>query len=144
MIIMAVNIVPVRLNGMWVAVPAEAVQEVVGRRPWTAIPTAPPDIPGVLPWRGRAIALVDLGRVTGLGALSANETRARHVVLQLSGCTMALPVDAVREVQLVADEHLRAAEATQMRFSPSEIVLDGAPIPLIDVSELVRALGGEA
>jgi chemotaxis signal transduction protein len=106
------------------------------------VPNAVAAIPGVLPWRGRAIALVDIVLVTGLGPglAQGTEPAPRHIVLQSDDCTLALPVEAVREVLTVGDGEVRAQNATRMRFSTREVQLDGALMPLLDVSELLQAL----
>jgi chemotaxis signal transduction protein len=139
---MAVEIMPVRVAGVWLAIPAGVVQEVVGQKRFIAVPNAVAAIPGVLPWRGRAIALVDIVLVTGLGpALAATaEPAPRHIVLASDDCTLALPVEAVREVQSVGEAEVRAQNATRMRFSSREVQLDGAIMPLLDVGELLLAL----
>jgi chemotaxis signal transduction protein len=140
---MAIEIMPVRIAGVWLALPAAVVQEVVGRERFIAVPNAVAAIPGVLPWRGRAIALVDIALVTGLGAALApgGDTAPRHVVLHSEDCTLALPVEAVREVQTVPDTELRPQNATRMPFSSREVQLEGgALMPLLDVSELMQAL----
>jgi chemotaxis signal transduction protein len=139
---MAIEIMPVRVAGVWLAIPAAVVQEVVGQQRFIAVPNAVAAIPGVLPWRGRAIALVDIVMVTGLGpGLAAESDPApRHVVLHSDDCTLALPVEAVREVQSLSDSELRAQNATRMRFSTREVQLEGAPMPLLDVAELMQSL----
>jgi chemotaxis signal transduction protein len=137
---MSVEIMPVRIRGVWLALPAAAVQEVVGQQRFIPVPNALQAIPGVLAWRGRAIALVDLVLLTGLGEPSDGEPAARHVVIRSADCTMALPVEAVREVQSVPDEHVRPQTATQMRFSSREVELEGAPMPMLDLAELIGAL----
>jgi chemotaxis signal transduction protein len=141
---MAIEIMPVRISGVWLAIPAGVVQEVVGQQRFIAVPNALAAIPGVLPWRGRAIALVDIVLVTGLGpglgASLTNEPAPRHVVLQTDDCTLALPVEAVREVQTIADAEVRPQDATHMRFSSREVQLEGALMPLLDVDELMQSL----
>jgi chemotaxis signal transduction protein len=139
---MSVEIMPVRISGVWLALPAAVVQEVVGQQRFIAVPNAVAAIPGVLPWRGRAIALVDIVLVTGLGdgMDPAGEPAPRHVVLQDDDCTLALPVEAVREVQTVPDAGVRPQNATRMRFSSREVQLEGALMPMLDVAELMQAL----
>ena len=149
---MALEIMPIRVHGVWIALQASVVQEVVGRQRFIAVPNASPAIPGVLPWRGRAIALVDLARVTGLsegaGGETGDEPAARHVVISAGDCTLALPVEAVREVQSVSESSVQAQNATRMRFSAREVTAPGgdgdALMPVLDVDELVRALAPEA
>jgi chemotaxis signal transduction protein len=144
---MVLSIVPIQVDGLWLALPANAVQEILGKRPWISIAGAPPELPGVLAWRGRAIAVFDVGRVVdGAEPMSADETRDRIVVVQHNACTMALPVDAVREVQDVPEDGVHAAQQTRQRFSEHEIDLNGTPVPLIDIDALIQSIAppGEA
>src|SRR5690242_15810107 len=72
------SIVPIQVDGLWLALPAHAVQEILGQRPWIPITGAPSELPGVLAWRGRAIAVFDVGRVIdGAAPLPADESRHR-------------------------------------------------------------------
>jgi chemotaxis signal transduction protein len=138
---MGLSVVPLQLRDIWLAVPAQAVQEILGERPWVTIAGAPPELPGVLAWRGRAIAVLDLGRLVDRGgALVAGESRRRTVVVQLDGCALAIPVDGVREVQVIAPEQVHPSHTTRQRFSDTEIQLDGVPMPLLDLDAMVNAL----
>src|SRR5260370_38355618 len=98
---MAIEIMPVRIGGVWLAIPAGVVQEVVGQQRFIAVPNAIAAIPGVLPWRGRAIALVDIVLLTGLGAgistAPGAEAPPRHTVIQTDHCPLARPATPVRE-----------------------------------------------
>ncbi|HEX6838206.1 MAG TPA: chemotaxis protein CheW [Polyangia bacterium] len=144
---MSISLLPAQLTDAWVAFPADVVQEIVGQHPWIAIPSAPPEVPGVLAWRGRAIAVLDLGLMSGISPpLKRGELRRRTMVLHVEGCTFAVSVDEVREVQQVAGGDVQPAEVTKVRYSAGEVVLDGTPMPLLDVLAMVRAVsvGGDA
>jgi chemotaxis signal transduction protein len=52
---------PLQLHGVWLAIEASHVQEIVSGRAWVALPGASAEVPGVLAWRGRAIGVLDLG-----------------------------------------------------------------------------------
>jgi chemotaxis signal transduction protein len=138
---MALSIVPLQLRDVWLALPAQTVQEILGQRPWVVIAGAPSELPGVIAWRGRAIALLDLGALVG-GArpLGTGESRRRTLIVQLDGATLAIPVDGVREVQQIPDDSVRRAQATRQRFADHEVELDGIPLPLIDLDQLVASL----
>src|SRR4051812_16910587 len=88
------NLVVFRIHSIWFAVAAAWVEQVLGPQSWTAIPTLPPQWPGVMAFRGKAVAVLEL--VPG-----AKERRPRTVIARVSDCTVAIPVHEVREVQAV-------------------------------------------
>ncbi len=134
-------LLPLRLADVWVAIDALHVREVLGRRLWVPIPGASAGLPGVIAWQGRAIAVVDLAALGSLGAAAtAGEARERTVVVQAGGATFALPVDAVREVQVAAEGALHPPAATRQRFSTSELDLRGTPVPVLELAAVVEAL----
>lgn len=138
---MALSVVPLQIDNLWFAIPASAVQEILGQRPWVAITGGSAELPGVVAWRGRAIALLDLTLVVGgASSVRAGESRRRTVVIEQDHCTLAIPVDAVREVQEVGDDRVHPAHATRQRFADSEIEVDGMPLPLIDLAALIAAV----
>jgi chemotaxis signal transduction protein len=142
---MSTGIVPLSVSGVWLALPADALVEILGRRPWVPITGAPPELPGVLAWRGRAIALLDLGNlVKGGQPLQRGDSRRRVLVLTHEDCTLALPVDDVREVLELPADRIRPCSATRQRFAEREIELDGVPIPLLDPAALVASLAPAA
>jgi chemotaxis signal transduction protein len=138
---MSISLLPAQLTDAWVAFPAEVVQEIVGEHPWISIPSAPPEVPGVLAWRGRAIAVLDLGLLSGISApLQRGELRRRTMVIQVESCTFAISVDEVREVQQVAADQVQPPRVTRARYSAGEVILDGTPMPLMDIAAMVRAV----
>ena len=101
-------ILPVQVNEIWLAFDASYIQEVVGKRPWVPVPGASSRVPGIVGWRGRAVGVLDLGALLGLGGtLSPGEGRERTVVVQIGQATLAIPVDVVREVQEVSESALK-------------------------------------
>lgn len=134
---MALSVVPLKLADVWFVVPATSVQEILGEQGWVPIAGAPSEMPGVIAWRGRAVALLDLGPLTGTPALAPGERRRRTVIVQAEDCTVALSVEGVREVQEVPDDAVRTAELTHLRHATSEVQLDGKPMPLLDLVELM-------
>ena len=134
-------LVPVQLQGVWIALDASCVEEILGEQPWVRIPGAPAQVPGVAGWRGRAVAVLDLGIVGGLGSfLKPGERRQRMVVVRSGDCTLAVPVDVVREVQDVPEERLSALKNTQLAFANSEVELHGVPMPVLDWTALIDAI----
>ena len=107
-----------RIRDVWFALDAASVVEVLGELRWAPLPGAPPQTPGVVPWRGRAIATLDLGALTGaLAPLRAGELHGRMVVLKEGPCSLALAADAVREITEVGDDRIRPPHVTTERFS---------------------------
>jgi chemotaxis signal transduction protein len=137
---MPVSLVPAKLHDAWFVVPAEAVQEILGEQSWVPIVGAPPEMPGVIAWRGRAVAVVDLAPLGAGTALTSGASRRRTVIVAVEDTTLALPVEAVREVQELPDSAVRPAQLTRLRHSTMEVELDGVPMPLIDLRDLLRVL----
>jgi chemotaxis signal transduction protein len=137
---MSTSVVPLSVHGVWLALPAPSLVEVLGRCTWVPVAGAPAELPGVIPWRGRAIALLDIGRLmAGTEPLQPGESRRRTLVLSHDGCTLALPVDEVREVQELADDRVHPASATRQRFADREVELDGMPVPLLDPAQIIAS-----
>jgi chemotaxis signal transduction protein len=141
---MPLALVPAKLHDAWFVVPASAIQEILGEQPWVPIVGAPSAMPGVLAWRGRAVAVVDLAALGGGDALTPGTARRRTVLVRIEETTLALPVEGVREVQEVPDDALRPAQLTRFRHSTMEVELDGVPMPLIDLADLLRVLAPPA
>jgi chemotaxis signal transduction protein len=137
---MTLSVIPAKLHDVWFVVPASAVQEILGEQHWVPIAGAPAGMPGVIAWRGRAVALLDLGPLSGNAALAAGQSRRRVVIVHVDDATLALPVEGVREVQEVPDEAVRPAHLTRFRHATMEVELDGVPMPLIDLGDLLRVL----
>ncbi|HEY1585029.1 MAG TPA: chemotaxis protein CheW, partial [Polyangia bacterium] len=87
-----------------------------------------------------AVAVLDLGPLSGSAALTADERRPRTVIVNVEDATLALPVESVREVQEVQEASVRPAQLTRMRHASMEVELDGVPMPLIDLADLLRVL----
>ena len=137
---MTISVVPAKLHDVWFVVPASAVQEILGEQRWVPIAGAPNEMPGVIAWRGRAVAVVDLGPMSGGSAMAVGEARRRTVIVNVEDATLALPVEGVREVQELPEEALRPAHLTRLRHATMEIELDGVPMPLVDLADLLRVL----
>jgi len=136
-------LLPIRVGGVWMAIDALQAREILGRRPHVALPGASAGLPGVIAWQGRAVAVVDLGALTGVCS-PLQESRERTVVIQHGPVTFAVPVDAVREVQVASDEQVRPAHATRQRFATTEVELDRTPVSVLDLSAVVEAIRGGA
>jgi chemotaxis signal transduction protein len=132
--------VPLKLGGAWLAIPAEHVQEILGEKPWVPVPYSSARIPGVMGWRGRAIVVFDVASmIDPTSTLSRGSRRPRTIVLEAERCTLALPVDLVREVQ---EGDVKPPHATRMDHSLGEVEVLGSVAPILDVPALVRDLLG--
>jgi chemotaxis signal transduction protein len=118
-------VLPVRIGDPWLSIDAGAVIEILGARPWFAIPSGSREMPGVLVWRGRAVPVVDLAAVLATGRpRPLDPARPRTVIVTVGGSTIAIPVDEVREAQ--------GEDA------------GGLAARLVDLRDLVRALATAA
>lgn len=98
-------IVPMTIDGVRVAVSADRVVEVVSERGWTPLPGSLAEAPGVVTWRQRAIAAIDIGVLLGREPrLRRGATRKRLAVVKVGACTAALPVDTVQDVEDASGE----------------------------------------
>jgi chemotaxis signal transduction protein len=121
------------------AFPAAHVREVLGQRPWVPVPSTMPHMPGVVAWQGRAIALFDLGTLGGgMRPLQPDQRRHRTLVVQVEGATLAVPVDAVLEVEEVASDRIRPSQVTALKHCAKEVDLRGTPMPLVNLGEAMK------
>ena len=120
-----------RGGGATIAIPASAAREVAPRTPTIRLPGTPEFVTGVVNVRGTLVPLVDLGRL--LGAEPASPS-GWVVTLDLEGRRCALAVD-VLPVLRAADAPPGARPATRA-FLTSEVRVDGATLPLLDVNAL--------
>lgn len=138
---MAKAVMAFRVSGTWLALDALRVWEVLGPQPWIAIPGASAKTPGVLGWRGKAVAVVDLGVVVlGASSVQTGEPAPRTLIAEAADCSLAIPAEAVREVQEVGDHRLEPVRAAQLRCVAGEVELDGKPIPIVDLDAMVDTL----
>lgn len=127
---MASAILPMKIDGLRVAVRADRVVEVISEREFTPLAGATARAPGVVTWRERAVAAVDVGALLGAApTLRPGERRRRIAVLKVGTCTAAVPVDEVQDVVELAAEAESEARALGMAM------LDDA------LEALVRELG---
>jgi len=134
-----IDVMPVQLSKVWVAIGAMHVQEVRGPLPWVALPGAPAHLPGVVPWRGRAIAVLDLGGLLGVAPpVQAGEPRPRTLIAQVDATAFAIPADTVREVHAVAE--VQEGHATQVRLAHGQVVIGGQVMPVVDLAHAIAAI----
>ena len=143
---MTLAVMPVQLSTVWVAVGVTYLQEVRGPVAWVALPGAPAHLPGVIPWRGRAIAVLDLGGLLGVAPpVQAGEPRPRTLIAQIDTIAFAIPVDTVREVHAVTE--VQDGHATQLPLAHGQVVIGELVMPVVDLALALAAVsgpGGEA
>jgi chemotaxis signal transduction protein len=132
-------ILPALAKTSWFGLDALAVQEVLGARTWIALPHASLETPGVLAWRGRAVAVLDVGRLLDQGATLSGSSCARALVIDAKECTLAIPVDGVREVHEVTTGAIRPSERAP-RIAPFEVAIDSMFVPLLDLEQVIVRL----
>ncbi|HYP74674.1 MAG TPA: chemotaxis protein CheW [Polyangiaceae bacterium] len=137
---MSVPLLPVRIESEWLLIDATLIQEILGAQPWLSIPHTRRELPGVVAWRGRALPLVDLGAVLGLGALTSKLFRARTLIGEVDGGLLAVSVDEAREVRIFTADQIRAAHAVPRPHSVTEAELQGMVMPILDLRSLLASL----
>lgn len=93
------------IGNSYYCLPAEDVSEISHPLPITKLPRASAQIAGIAPLRGEILAVVDLRHLLG-EERSAPTSKTKFVVLGTSGpdCQIALPVDRIRDVAVIAPE----------------------------------------
>ena len=135
---MMVAVMPVQLSTVWVAVEAAHLVEVRGQLRWVALPGAPAHLPGVIPWHGRAIAVLDLGGLLGVTApMRQGDPRRRTLIAQVDTTAFAIPADAVREV---ADAQVEDGHATQLRLAHGQVLIGGQVMPVVSLALVLAAI----
>ncbi len=131
----ALQILPLLVANGWLALEASIVEEVIGEMPITRVPSATPELIGVLAWRGRVVAVVDLAGIVG-GEFDADSPRT--IIVSVGDDTLAFCVTAAREVILV--ETVRPSHVARIPFSSLETELDGVAIPIFDPEQWLASL----
>jgi chemotaxis signal transduction protein len=140
----ALSVLPMRVAGEDCALPALAVEEILGTRRVVPIPGAPPHLPGVVAWRGRAVALLDLGVLLGKPRLVPDAPIERIVVIALADGSLALPAEWVEAVHIAAASSVHTARVTHHRFATVEVEVWRRVLPLLDLGLLSAALLGQS
>jgi chemotaxis signal transduction protein len=138
---MTTEVMPVQLGDAWVAVLATHVHEVRGPLAWVPLPGAPANLPGVVSWRGRAIAVLDVAAQLGVApGLHAGDTWPRTLIAQVGATAFAVPAQGVREVHAIPA--IEEAHATQVRLSRGQTTIGGQVMPVIDLALALAAVSG--
>jgi chemotaxis signal transduction protein len=142
----AIALMPMALGAHRLAVDALAVLEILGVQQWVAIPNAPALLPGALAWRGRAIAVFDLGPALELPPLQIPNTRGRNVIVSVGDDTVALSVDRALEVCRFASGDIRPIHALSWVADSGlpcrgETEFEGQMIAVLDLDAWSRRKG---
>lgn len=132
------NLVAFRIQKLWFALDAIWVEQILGEQHWMRVPAAPRQWPGVMAFRGRAVAVLDLAAGLPTAApLRAAERRHRTLIARAHECAVAIPVDDVREVQAVEDVQVFSAHATGHPLAREEVRLERDVFALLDLPSLI-------
>jgi len=132
------SFVPITLDATWVAVDMATVKEIGGPITWIALPTATAALPGVAAWRGRAVAVADLAALLGAGErLASPSGRVRTLYVQQGAITLAIPVDAVREPLVIADDDIRPPRSRSDAFCIGEVDVEGHTTLVVDLGVIL-------
>ena len=135
------SVIPAKIGQAWLMLDARCVQEIIGARPWVPVPRSSALVPGALAWRGRAVAVFDLSVLAAAGErLERGCQRHRTLIAESDGCLLAMPVDAIREVQEIDASHVQDARVTSLEHCPTEVEIFGTLAPVIDLSSLVASV----
>jgi purine-binding chemotaxis protein CheW len=139
----ALDVLLIRVEHELYALPSASVREVARYRTITAVPGAPRSLPGIISQRGTILAVVDLRLTLDLGL--ADVTRAsRLVIVAHQEIDMALLVDAVLDLATIPSEQIElvpaALDPARARFLTGIVQLDGEPVALLDLGELIASL----
>jgi chemotaxis signal transduction protein len=136
----AVDAVVVNLGVGRFAIALDQVAE-VGKVPAiTRVPGVPGWVAGVVNWRGRVLAILDLRQLLGVDAATSGPA-ARLVVLATDAATVGILVDAIEGTAAFGDGHepvpaaLTGAGAELIR---GQVPRDDGPVAVLDVDAVMR------
>jgi chemotaxis signal transduction protein len=129
------QVVRIDVDDVQIAVDAAVVRDILGALAVTYLPGGPHGLVGVVPWNGRAVAVLDLASL--LGSSSAIESRPRTILVETETATIAIPIDRVHEPCRVDAE--RDAHAARIAHARIEIDVAGTTLPLFDLTEYARS-----
>ncbi|MDH5676133.1 MAG: chemotaxis protein CheW [Myxococcales bacterium] len=134
------QVLPVFVAGGWMAFEAAIVSEVTGEAKVTPIPSNTPGIVGIMTWRSRVVAVLDLELIASGSTDPETQTESapRTVIATLGADTIALRVQSVREVAWI--DALRPAHVARFAFAPQEVVVDAEAMPLFEPQRWLEAL----
>ncbi len=132
--------VVIRFGGARYAVPMADVAEVIPVPRVTRVPATPTWLTGVVNWRGRVLAVVDLRPVIG-DPMSPLPSSARLLVLTSEVAEAGLLVEAVTGLlapDRPAPEPVPATVAPAVAELVSGVIDDHGPVSLLDAAAVLR------
>ena len=138
-----------RVESVWLAVPAELVDEISDTPDVTPVPLVPDHIPGVMNLRGHAVPLLNLSRFLGLDPEDRGDDSEgvhsfkRVAVVCAGGMRVGLLCDRVRGVvEIPAAAHRNPAVVQGRRiveFAVAEVQHDGGILVLLELERLLMS-----
>jgi purine-binding chemotaxis protein CheW len=129
------------------AVPIEAVREVLTGQRLVRVPLAPDAVPGLLNLRGQIVTVVDLRHRLRLPARSTDEPGNLHVIVATGDGAVSLLADRAGEVLSPAEELFEPAPDTIepgiRQLVTAVCKLDGQLMLVLDIDHTI-AVGGAA
>lgn len=138
---------PVTLDSRRLLIESSTVKEILGRCVFVRVPHATAQVPGVVPYGGTVIPLIDLGAlVTEDGDSPGEVVRDRTLVLDDGDLVIAICTDKVREVIRIETNEARESLRPIAAFASREFELDGHVNYVLDLGGLIAAarLAGDA
>jgi len=137
-----------RAGSRWLALPAQAVREVVLKSITTRIPHAPPHVLGVALLRGRLLPVVSLEVLLPAGRETAPlpATLPRLVVIETDQAEAAIVAEEVHGIVDFVEDSLRdqATPARRPSWVLAELTWEGRLLCILQPERLLSAtLGGE-
>lgn len=118
--------------------PVEAVLEVRKTSELVKVPHAPDFIEGISHVRGRPVAILDLAKRLGKGAVKSGPQN-RFVITKIQGNVVGLLVDSAREVLEVETKALAPVQAAGMDI----LDLQGRLVPILRQDDLLSETEGQ-
>jgi chemotaxis signal transduction protein len=138
--------IPFFLKGEPFFLSAHVVREILGRQACTQVPHATSHVPGVFPWKGRAVALMDLVSLLHMESAGCAQERTesvengqRTLVVQWADEVFGFSVDNVLEPVAIDSERFRPIHAADGLFTEAEVEWSDRIVRLLDVPAMLRA-----
>lgn len=139
----AISMLLIQLGGEYYGIASANVREIVRYRPWTLVPGAPHELPGIIAQRGQILPIVDPRALLGHAEGEIGRS-ARFVVIQYGEVDMALLVEAVIDLvdinEATIDHSSAGVDVQRGRLVRSLALFDEKPVALLDFDGLIGML----
>ncbi|MDV4179263.1 chemotaxis protein CheW [Rhizobium brockwellii] len=112
------EIIALRFRDQEFCVRTTTIREIRGWTPSTAVPHSPPDVIGVINFRGLVIPIIDLAYKLGMRSTEATE-RSAIVVAEVYGMVLGLVVDGVSDILTVSTAQVQPVPEITASFDRS-------------------------